>query len=262
MRLLLSLTHAPSRRSLSRPAFLTKSGSNGKSPLSGQAGHGQGASAAHRVGIMDFVLVAALILTSPFPSLPYVDEGRSSAQFSEFRVNIVNSIKRRKYGWVIARIAPEIKFSFGAEGGIADLRKTWAEFPESKEQFFADLLECLSLGGQFKTYGESRYFVAPYVFSSWPDGFDAFEHYALIADDVPVFPDANRDSAPTTRLTRTIVRHLGKDELGLSCVKFGTEDDEIGWVPTDAIRSPIDVRAVFAIGPDGSYRLETLVAGD
>ena len=208
------------------------------------------------------MLIAALVLNAPFPPLPFVDEGRSNAQFSEFRANVVNSIKLGRYDWVVARIAPEIKFSFGAEGGKAVLLKAWRDFPEAKEQFFADLLECLLLGGQFKAYGEKRYFVAPYVFSSWPDEFDAFEHYALVADDVPVFLDAKRGSPPTIRLTRTIVRYLGKDEGELSHVKYGTQDGETGWVPRDKIRSPIDHRALFAVGANGSYRLETLVAGD
>ena len=122
-------------------------------------------------------MLAALAI---LPVLPFVDDGKADPQFAQFRTNLVNAIKKENFDWAIARIDPEVKVSFGGNDGKQELLESWENDRDAEKRFFDELLKCLELGGQFKTYDTKRYFVAPYVFSSWPEEFDAFEYVAVI----------------------------------------------------------------------------------
>lgn len=206
-------------------------------------------------------MLSAALLWLVGPDFPPVDEGPGDVQFAEFRQNLVGTIQKKNYEWAVARIAPDIKFSFGADGGKRELLNTWAAIPTAQEEFFTELLECLTLGGQFKKYDGRKYFVAPYVFSAWPEEYDAFEYVAVPTPVVRVFAEADETAEPIASVGHTIVRiDYASQNDGWNRIEY--DDGKWGWIVTKEARSPIDYRALFAKNEAGSYELVTFVAGD
>ena len=206
------------------------------------------------------VLTAVLLLASG-PDFPPVDEGAKDVQFSEFRQNLMGSIAKKKYDWAIARISGTIKFSFGDEGNKRELLELWQSSPEARDEFFANLLECLKHGGQFQKLDGKRLFVAPYVFSAWPSDLDAFEHVAVLPEAIGVYADADETSERLTMVGHTVLRvDYSRSEQGWRRVEY--EEDKWGFIKESAVRSPIDYRAIFERDENGSYVLVTFVAGD
>lgn len=206
-------------------------------------------------------MLSAAIYLATLPAFPFIDEGKSDPQFALFRDNVVAAIKKQNYDWVANRIAEDVKFSFGAEDGKSDLLATWRGTPEAKEHFMRELLTVLELGGQFKTYDTRKYFVAPYVFSAWPDEYDAFEFVAVVGKDRAVFAGPDATLKPEAVLEYTILKRRYPSEAMEGWVNVEYETDKWGWIDEGSVRSPIDYRAFFE-KRGGSYYLVTFVAGD
>ncbi len=207
------------------------------------------------------MLLAALAFMTVGPDFPPIDEGVNDVQFAEFRRNLIGSIEKRNYEWAIARLAFDIKYSFGDNLSKRDLLKVWELQPQLRDQFFADLLECLKLGGQFKKYDDKTYFVAPYVFSAWPEEFDAFEHFAVITVGAKVFAKPDESTTPITTISQTIVR-FDVSETAESWHWIEYEPDKWAWIRDKDLRSPIDHRAHFLKNHQDSYVLQSFLAGD
>jgi hypothetical protein len=206
-------------------------------------------------------MLSAAIYLATLPSFPFIDEGKSDPQFALFRDNLIHAIKSDNLEWATNRISSDIKFSFGAEGGKQDLLESWAGTPEAKRSFYSELLTVLALGGQFKSYDSRRYFVAPYVFSAWPDEFDAFEYMAVIGKDRAVFAGPDATLKPEATLAFTIVKRRYPPDAKEGWVNIEYDTDKWGWIDEGSVRSPIDHRAMFE-KRRGSYYLVTFVAGD
>jgi hypothetical protein len=207
---------------------------------------------------MVLATVALLIIG---PDFPPIDEGGNDVQFAEFRRNLIGSIEKKSYEWAISRIAFDIKYSFGDNLGKRDLLKVWEVQPQLKVEFFAELLECLKLGGQFKKHDGKTFFVAPYVFSAWPEEYDAFEHQAVVTVGAKVFAKPDDSLDPIASLSQTIVRFdLSETAEGWHWIEH--EPDKWAWVRDRDLRSPIDFRAHFLKNHQDSYVLQSFLAGD
>jgi hypothetical protein len=203
-------------------------------------------------------LALALVLGPDFPPL---DEGGNDVQFAEFRQNLIGSIEKKNYDWALPRIATDIKYSLGEDGNKRELLKAWENIPSAREEFFGELLKCLKMGGQFKKYDGRKFFVAPYVFSAWPEDMDAFEFVAVPTPVVKVFAAADEKQEPIASVGHTIVRiDYSSQSEGWNRIEY--EDGAWGWIMTKDVRSPLDYRAYFEKNGAGSYELVTFIAGD
>ena len=191
-----------------------------------------------------------------------IDEGPQDKQFAEFRANMIAAIKKKNYTYVQSRIADDIEWNFGEGGGKKEMMEEWA-FLETTAAFYKELLEVLELGGKFQQYDGTRYFVAPYVFSAWPDAYDPFEFLAATRKDVPVFAQASADSQKIGSLKYEIVARDRADEYqdGWYRISYAGGPNDRGWVQDGAVRNPIDYRAFFQ-KRHGSWYMVTFIAGD
>jgi hypothetical protein len=117
----------------------------------------------------------------------------------------------------------------------------------------------LALGGSFQ---RPDTFVAPYVFSRWPERFDSFEHVALVAADVRIREAARADAAVLTTRSFAILpvaRPATPDSEGWTAVQL--DGKRVGYVASRFARSPIDYRAIFTRS-DGRWQLTMFLAGD
>ncbi|HXG63609.1 MAG TPA: SH3 domain-containing protein [Blastocatellia bacterium] len=215
------------------------------------------------------VILALLFLTgSPqlvraqVAKLRPVDEAARDPSFFVFRARLLEALQQRDTAFLLSVLSPGIRVSFGAGGGIADFQKMWKpERPDSK--IWLTLTEILALGGSFR---EGNTFAAPYIYSNFPDQFDAFEYGVIVGEDVRVRQRPDLNSPVIGTLSYDIVKVAEwqpKQAAGSkqNWVAVMLANGAQGYVAEDYIRSPIGYRAIFE-KKDGRWLLAALVAGD
>jgi hypothetical protein len=189
-----------------------------------------------------------------------VDEAARQADFFTFRAHLQAAIARRDVQTVLANVHKDVKNSFGGNDGIVEFQKLW-RIGQPDSPLWKEMGTVLALGGTFDAAGR---FVAPYIFSRWPEAVDAFEHVAIVGTNVRVRAAPRTDSATLTSLTFGIVA-LAPDAKPLSAESGWTairlRDGRTGYVASQFARSPIDYRAIFQRIND-QWQLVTFLAGD
>lgn len=189
------------------------------------------------------------------PKLAFIDEGPKDADFAAFRQQLLEAVGRRDRAAVLDLAHPNIRTSFGADGGRADLGRNLDRDPE----LWQELQTILSMGGTFRDGGGKRAFWAPYVYSVFPEDRDAFTTFAVIADAVPLREKPSADSRTVAILSRDLV--TGEPGESVEWIEVQTIDGRKGWVEKTFVRSPVDYRAGFG-KTDQGWRMDALVAGD
>jgi hypothetical protein len=198
------------------------------------------------------------VQAQPAPlSLSPVDDASRRADFLTFRHELQETVRRRDADALLRIVHPGIKSSLGGNSGVDDFRAQW--HPERADsELWRELGAVLALGG---TFDEAGSFVAPYVFSRWPDAFDAFEHVAVIGSSVRVRAAPSASAAVVATVSYAILeRDLNRAEVeGWTAVRLpGTQ---AGYVASQLARSPIDYRAYFT-RENGRWLMALLLAGD
>jgi hypothetical protein len=116
----------------------------------------------------------------------------------------------------------------------------------------------LALGGSFDREGR---FIAPYIFSRWPDKIDSFENIAIVGANVRVRESPRNDSTIVDSLSFVIVPLLREQKEHEGWISIRRRNGKPGYVVSQYARSPIDYRAIFA-RIDGRWQLITFLAGD
>ena len=117
----------------------------------------------------------------------------------------------------------------------------------------------LALGGTFST---ADTFVAPYVFSRWPQGVDGFEHVAVVGDRVRIRSAPRADAEPAGVSSFEILplaRESSDRPDGWTAVTLPGR--KVGYIASHLVRSPISYRAYFSRG-DGRWQMLLFIAGD
>ncbi len=184
------------------------------------------------------------------PKLVPVDEGARDPEFARYRNDLADALLRRNVEGVLALIDPNIRTSFGGDGGADAFRKLLG-----KEETWDDLRFVLANGGKFRGEGEQRSFWAPYVYAAWPEGYDPFQSLAVTSMRVPM----RRTQAPTSPVIAT----LSFDIVTRTDVEgqVSTADGKAGFVDPDMLWSPVGYRAGFS-KKGGRWRMDAWVAGD
>jgi len=183
------------------------------------------------------------------PKLELVDEAANDPSFAEYRAKLLAAVRARDTKAVLAMSDPHIRTTFGSDGDATELEKVLTE------DLWRELEEILELGGNFR----EGMFWAPYVYSAWPESHDAFETFAVIADDVPLRATADANAPAIATLSRDLVTRAADPENGWQKVTLA--DGRSGFVKTTFLRSPVDYRAGFSRDANG-WRMTALVAGD
>jgi len=192
-----------------------------------------------------------------------VDHGPQDKSLLEFRNALKGIVARKDAPALLKTVAPDIRNTFGDTNGAANFVAIWKPAdPKSEVWRVLDLV--LALGG---TFDNKTTFVAPYVFSTFPDDLDAFETVVVTADGA-VMRKKPGAAAP-------IVRTLDHDILTLvgsitkSQHQAGPDDwlavrdvaGRGGFVRQREVRSAVDFRAYFK-KRQGRWRMTILIAGD
>ncbi|MBI3912114.1 MAG: SH3 domain-containing protein [Armatimonadetes bacterium] len=187
-----------------------------------------------------------------------MDEGPQDRSFNLFRARLRRAAKRHDTRFVLRSLHPRVVSSFGGDVGVKDFQRFWnIDRPDSR--LWRTLATILSLGGSFRTYDGHRQFCAPYVYSRWPDEWDAFQYAAILGRNINVRTRPSLASPVVTRLSYDLVR-IPRGIRGV-WVPVITPSGRRGYVYSRFIRSPIDYRACFE-KLRGKWLMTALVAGD
>jgi hypothetical protein len=201
--------------------------------------------------------VSSIAYSAQLAELRPVDEAPKRADFFTFRAHLQMAVARRDVDAVLGIVHPTIRTSFGPDNGLAAFKAMWRlGAPDS--DLWQELGAVLALGGSFE--GEDA-FVAPYVFSKWPDDLDSSEYVAVIGDNVAVRTRPTVSAARLSSVSFAILRTRGdsNEPEGWSAVQL--DDGRKGFIASRYVRSPIDHRAYFAF-VDGRWLMTAFIAGD
>jgi hypothetical protein len=202
------------------------------------------------------VLATAIVIAVPVQLLP-VDEAAKRPEFFSFRTHLQQAIARRDTAALLAAVDPNVKNSFGGNDGIDEFTSMW-KIGQADSEIWQELGTVLSMGGSFF---DDRTFVAPYVFSKWPESLDSFEHVAVVGANVRVRSEPRVDAAPLDAVSFVILPVANDARVTDDAWRAVKIDSKVGFVSSRFARSPIDYRAIFS-EQSGAWRMVTFVAGD
>ena len=206
------------------------------------------------VTLSQFALVAAAPANR---TLVKVDEASKRPDFLAFRGQLQQIVAKRDVQALFRIVHPQIKIGFGGDDGVAAFRRIW-RLEQGDSELWRELGAILSLGGTFR---DANTFVAPYVFSRWPDDLDAFDYVALTGAGVRVRAGPSIDARPLATLTYALLERGDDKGERRPWTPVVLPDGRKGFVSSDFVRSPVDYRAFFN-HIDGRWQLTLLVAGD
>ena len=209
-----------------------------------------------RTVAISILLATAIVSAAPVQLLP-VDEAAKRPEFFSFRAQLQQAIARRDVAALLAAVDPNIKNSFGGNDGIDEFRTMW-RIDQADSEIWEELGTVLSMGGSFF---DEHTFVAPYVFSKWPEAMDSFEHIAVVGANVRIRSEPRTDAAPLDSVSFVILPVASDARVTADNWRAVKLESKVGFVSSRFARSPIDYRAIFS-DQSGSWRMVTFVAGD
>jgi hypothetical protein len=197
------------------------------------------------------------------------DEAVQDPEFFAFRARLQAAVARHDTAAVLEVVDPKIKNTFGGDDGLAAFRRLWKLETGDDSRLWDELGLVLALGGSFQSNPQNNKdtFVAPYVFSRWPEQLDAFEHVAVLGTKVRVRAEPRSGSTVLAALSFDIVplAETGRSRMTPDQAKEWTSiklrDGRTGYIASLYVRSSIAHRA-FLTRKDGQWRLTLFVAGD
>lgn len=188
--------------------------------------------------------------------LPPRDDAARDPEFFGFRARLQAAVARHDAAAVEQALHPQVKLSFGGDGGLEGFRRLWRpEAPDSA--LWATLAEVLALGGRF---GDDGSFTAPYVFTDFPPDADAYDHVAVIGRDLRLRAAPSADAPVVGAASFEVLPTDPRAPRAEGWAALRVDGRRV-WIDERFVRSPIDYRVRFA-RHDGAWRIEFFLAGD
>ncbi len=182
-----------------------------------------------------------------------VDEAPLDTAFFVFREELIDAVEEKNIFAVMEAVADDIKVGSGGENGIAAFAGAWQLESEEKTQqspLWKVLAEMLRRGGAF--HKDRRRFVAPYVYATWPEEYDAFTHAAVNGAGVRLRSEPSLRSRILTMVSYDIVEFLGEEDKTETIdgktypwIHLKTPDGTEGYLWGKFIDRPTGYRAGF-----------------
>lgn len=192
------------------------------------------------------------------PQLLPVDESSQNAGFEKFREELLAAVRSKDVDFLKRHIDEKIRYTFGENSGIDGFIKEWnLDKDPEHSALWAELEEVISLGG---TFDSRNAFVAPYVFSNFPETVDGFVYLAVIDKNVKLYSKPDLKSDVIGIINYNLVRDI-EFKKAQPWQKVIVQKDVAGYVQSKYLRSPVDYRAFFE-NKSGSWKIVFFVAGD
>jgi len=182
-----------------------------------------------------------------------VDEGQSSPSFRDFRRGLMTAIKNKDVSYLMERVSDKIKYSFAEDDGKEGFKKAWAlDVNSTESELWQELSKILALGGNFED-PEKTIFTAPYVHTTFAQGYDPNEYAVVTGQGVRMRAKPSRGGTNLDVLSYDIVRLLPNPNPRVEriakerhpWIKVQIENGTEGYVYGKYVHSPVDYRASF-----------------
>lgn len=184
-----------------------------------------------------------------------VEEG---SDFADFLEAYRQALDERDEAFIKAHTHPNVKISFGGHSGWSGLVDYW-KLDEGDDGFYKMMKTTLSLGAVDTSGGLGNAYTSPYVFTDFPDDFDAFTYSACIGSDVNVRTRPSTESDVITQVSYEVLKVLEPEADGW--VKIQLPDGTRAYIYGSFLWSPINYRASFT-KVDNTWLLDFFVKGD
>lgn len=213
-----------------------------------------------------FVVLAAVV--SP-PSqageqlrLKPVDQADRDREFSLWRKDFIEAVRRRDVDYVVARAAANIKLSFGGDYGPDTFRQFLTGNVEWQgEAYWRELQTVLELGGVFMEDGA---FCSPYLACIDVPGCDECDPYEtvyVVRADAVARQEPKKEAAVAAKLSWNVLPldYEADSPAGWYAVKLW--NGRTAYLSDGDARMAVDYRARFERKPKG-WRMTVFIAGD
>lgn len=217
-----------------------------------------------RALLLSSLLLSAIPAFAQVGALLPVDEAAADPSFILFRARLLEAAQARDTSFVFSVLDLHAKLSFGDDEGVEGFRRLWLTEPRPEgADVWSVLTRTVALGSTYSAGGggELAMVIVPYVFGAWPDSLDAFEHLAVVGENVRVraAPDTTADVLAALSFALIPAPYNADVPEGWRAVTLS--DGRTGYVVARYLRSPIGYRLGF-VHEGGRWRIAFFVAGD
>jgi hypothetical protein len=187
-----------------------------------------------------------------------IDEGPLNPSFVEFRRNFIRALRVCNSETILHYVDSKVHTSLGIDDGLAYLKE---KLKGKKAPLFChELLKTVSLGGKF-TDAERDEFIAPYVFSSFPDErfTDPGAYAVVIGRNVNIRENPSLNGKVLSKVSHAIIQQTTIESN--KWIQVQTLDGTKGYIHKDFVRSPLDYRIVFKY-QNGKWIITVIIAGE
>ncbi len=199
-----------------------------------------------------------------------VDEGQRSASFRAFRKDLLEIIKNKDMDGLMNIVDKEVKIDFGSDSGKEAFKKKWKlDTKPQKSLIWQELRNVVELGGTFDNKDQTV-FTAPYIFTSFPQGYGDAEYGAITGQGVRVRNEPSRGARQVGQLSYDVVllledpapitEYIGKERHPWVKIQM-PNTNEVAYVYGKYVRTQLDYRASFEKQGD-TWKMFYFVAGD
>lgn len=184
-----------------------------------------------------------------------VEEGSDFAVFLEA---YMTALDEKDQTYVKAHTHPNVKISFGGHSGWSGLVDYWS-LDDGDDSFYKMMKTTLGYGAVDTSGGLGNAYTSPYMFTDFPDEFDAFTYSICTGADVNVRTRPSTDAEIITQVTYEVLKVLEAEKDGW--VKIQLPDGTRAYIYGSFLWSPINYRASFT-KVDNTWLLDFFVKGD
>ena len=206
-------------------------------------------------------------LNISFPILEPTDQSEINDELAATLKGILKAVKRKNLSKLLTYFDKDILVSFGGDQGFDDLKSYWKlNIDPSKSDIWQEIKSAIEIGGTFEN--DNRYWT-PYVFTNFPEPYDAFEYSAVIGTAVRMRDQPSLKGEIIAELDYEIVKLINvegqKQETIGNEIHYWNEvirqNNQKGYIYGKYLRSPIDYRMGLT-NESGKWLINTFVAGD
>lgn len=208
-------------------------------------------------------------------TLAPTNESRHDKDLQAFLTELKRDLRRKNVRALEARLAENVKWSFGGDNGKAGFMQHWQLSNPEKSGVWQELARTIELGCNPAEGDGARpkSHICPYVYSRFPEALDASENDVVTGQNVNVREKPDLGSKPIAKISYEIIKTLSREDECKPSTGIGNCDRKCDWIQVQLyssatqgfvcrnyVRSPMDYRVIFE-RIDGAWKITVFVAG-
>jgi hypothetical protein len=187
-----------------------------------------------------------------------VNDIQADSDFGKFIAEFENALDSKDSAYILAHMHPNAKLSFGGATGLSGMQSYW-KFDTKDTEFYTVMKNTLKYGLVDQDKAGTQY-QGPYIFTNFPNTYDAFTFLVCVGEDVNVRQRPTTKAEVIGQLDYDVVKSLDY-EVKDGWYKIQMPNGDRGYVAESLLRSPIDYRVNFSKYEE-KWVFDFFVAGD